>query len=483
VDDGAAAVRGGISLTIAQVATRAIQVGFVALATRSVSESDFGRFSLASGLLVLGSLIADLGTGPALIRLSSRRPDRATDLLGGSVLASFGLGVLGWAATVGVAAAIYSRTQSLDVAVMSASLPFLGINTSLYAALDATGRIPTRAAVSLLQPLVAAGAAGVAVLVTGDIRAALWCAPIAAALCTAAGLFALQRAGLLPHRVRPSAPVLREVFRLALPFALFSGLGSLSARFDLLLLGAHDGAAPAASYDLALRTCETLGYLQSIVTAPTVVLLNRRIAAANLPAARRAYDLAVRLSFVTGGVAAVSVVALAGSIVGLLGGGGYHDSATALAISGTAIWLAFPALVQGSLIMAGNHLRAGLATATALTAITLALDVILIVRFGVRGAAAAAALGVAVTFLGGDLLHRRTLGWPTWLPPAPLWAALAVAFAIGGVLRDRPLVGAPLALLVYGVGVMITGTLGRDEIRRILDGLRRSAAAPGSTGP
>jgi O-antigen/teichoic acid export membrane protein len=360
--------------------------------------------------------------------------------------------------------------------VMSASLPFLGVNTSIYAAFDGTGRIPTRAAVSLLQPVVAAGAAGLAVAVTDDVRAALWCAPIGAALCTLVGLVALRRAGLLPHHLRPSRPILREVLHLALPFALFSGLGSLSARFDLLLLGAHDGSGHAASYDLALRTCETLGYLQSIVTAPTVVLLNRRIEAGNLPAARRAYDLAVRLSFATGGAAAVAVVALAGPIVQVLGGAHYRDSATALAISGVAVWFTFPSLVQGSLILAGNHLRRGLATAAALTTITLALDVVLIFRYGVRGAAVAAALGVLATFVGCDLLHRRTLGWPTWLPPAPLWGAMAAAVAIGAVLRDQPLLGAPLALLVYGVALLGTRTLGVDEVRRIRDGLRRSAA-------
>jgi O-antigen/teichoic acid export membrane protein len=475
-DDGAAAVRGGVALSVAQVATRAVQVVFVALATRSVSEGDFGRFSLASGLLVLGSLVADLGTGPALVRLTSRRPERAGDLLAGSALASVALGVLAWGATVGLAAAVYSHTQMVDVAIMSASLPFLAVNTSISAAFDGTGRIPTRAAVSLLQPLVAAGVAGVAVVVTDDVRAALWCAPIGAGLCTAAGLVALRRAGMLPDRLHPSRPILLEVLRLAVPFALFSGLGSISARFDLLLLGAHDGSARAASYDLALRTCETLAYLQTIVTAPTVVLLNRRIAAGNLPAARRAYDLAVRLSFATGGVVAVAVVALAGPIVGVLGGSDYRDSATALAISGAAIWFTFPSLVQGALILAGNHLRRGLITAGVLTAVTVGLDVALIVRYGVRGAATAAALGVLATFVGVDLLHRRTLGWPTWLPPAPLWVALVLAIAIAAALRDQPVIAAPSALAVYAAALVGTRTLGADEVRRIRDGLRRSAA-------
>jgi O-antigen/teichoic acid export membrane protein len=474
--DGAAALRGGAFLTAAQGATRGLLLLFVIVATRSVSESDFGRFSVASGLLVLGGLVADLGTSPALVRLISRRPERAPDLIGGTLLASGGLGALGWAITVGIGFAAYNGTVGSDVAIMSASLPFFAVNTSLYATLDGTGRIPTRALVATVQPLITAGVAAVLIAATENVRTALWCAPIGAAATTVVGLLALRRAGLLDRGARPDLSLVRQVMRLALPFALFSGLGSLSARFDLLLLGAHDGPDAAASYDLALRSCESLWYLHTVVTVPTMVVLSRRLGDRDREGARRAYDLAVRISYLTGTAVSLLVVVLSGSITDVLGGADYAHASAALAISGSVLWLSYVSFVQGTLILAGDHLRAGLITVVSITAVVVAVDVGLILPFGTPGAAAAAAIGVVATVVGCAILHRRTLGWSTALPPLRLVLVAAVALAAGLLLRRAPVAAGVAVAAVYGAGLAVTRLLPRDELSRILHALRPRAA-------
>lgn len=474
--DGGAAVRSGVFLTGAQGLTRAVQVFFIIVATRSVSEGDFGRFSVSSGLLVLGGLVADLGTGPALTKLTSRRPERAGELLSGTIVSSAVLGALGWVGTTAAAFAIYGSTQATDVAIVCASLPFFAINTSLYAVLDGTGRMPSRATIAAFQPLIAAGVAGGVVAATNDIRAAMWLAPAGAATVTVIGLVVVARAGLLVGGFRPVRPVVREVLQVAAPFAVLSGLGSLSARFDVLLLGALDGPGPAASYDLALRSSEALWYLHTVVTAPTMVLLSRRLGEGDVEGARRAYDFAIRISYITGLGVSLVVVVLSGAIMEVLGGGGYLHSVTALTIGGSVLWLSYVSFVQGTLILAGDHLRAGLLTAGLLSLVTLVLDVGLIIPFGVRGAAVAAALAVAATVGGCALLHHRTLGWSTPLPPLSLGVVAALGLGVGLALRDVPVLAGPAALVTYGVGVAVTGAMTPAEVGRIVRKARDSVA-------
>jgi O-antigen/teichoic acid export membrane protein len=473
--DGRVAAKGSVALLFSQAATRSVQLLFVLVATRMVSPDQFGRFSVAAGMLVLGGLLADLGTAPALVRLASREPEQTPDVLGGTLAASFGLGVVGWVAIAFMASLVYDHTVMVDATIMAASLPFYAMNTSIHAALDGTGRIPVRAKAMFVQPLVAAGVASAVVAYSHDIRLAMWCTPIAAAAASAVGIAVASRSGLLRLGVRPVPHHIGKLLRLAIPFALLSGLGSLSARFDLLLLGAIDGTAASASYDLALRTCETLWYVHTIVTAPTMVLLSHRLGSGDVAGARRAYDMAIRISYISGFAVALVVAVASPAIIDLLGGHDYAHASAALAISASVLWLGYVSFVQGTLILAGDHLKAGLVTAGILTAITIAIDIALIMAFGVIGAACAAALAVIATVIGCAVLHRRTLGWSTAPPQPRLLVVAIVALAAAIPALHTPLLAGVIAMSVYVVGLGIARVVDSDDLALAKTLLRRAA--------
>jgi O-antigen/teichoic acid export membrane protein len=220
-----------------------------------------------------------------------------------------------------------------------------------------------------------------------------------------------------------------------------------------------------------------LWYLQQIITAPTLVVLSRRLGAGDVDGARRAYELAVRMSYLTGLAVSILVVILADPITALLGGEDYLHSATALTICGSVIWLSYVSFVQGMLIMAGDHVRAGLVTAGIFTTLTLGADVALILPFGTRGAAAAAAFGVAATLAGCTILHRRTLGWSTPSPPVRLLAVAAVALAVGWSLRGVPVAAGAATLATYGLGLAGTGVLPVEEAKKLVGALRSPRSA------
>lgn len=476
-DDARRAVRGSVALAAGQATSRGLQLLFVLVATRAVAPDQFGRYSIAAALLVFGAFIGDFGTTRLIIRAVSRDVSSADRILSGTLLPSATLGLLAWAA-VSVAARIgYDPASSIDVAIAGASLPLTAASTSVAGALDGVGRFAARTASNVLQAVLAAGGGALAIWVTQDVRWALACLPAGALVGLASAVWAVRRRGLLWSPLRFDLPEFRMLLRGSVPFALFSGLGALSARFDVTLLSLVKGPADAAAYDVALRSTEALWYLQTLVTGPTMFLLSRRLGAADRRGAQRAFSEAIRLSYLSGLLLSALLVGLHGTLIRLLGGSDYGDAAPALAILGGSLFLTFVGLVQGTAILAGDHLGAGLRTAASITAATVAIDAVLVPAFGVPGAASAGAATALLTCVVFGRFGRRAEGL---LTPWPPWGAVLGAVAAGGTawaLQDLPVVGVPAAVAIFGAAALGTGAVRQEDLRRL-----RRVLSPGSAG-
>ncbi|MEQ1786204.1 MAG: oligosaccharide flippase family protein, partial [Acidimicrobiales bacterium] len=415
-DDVRKAARGSVALGVGQAGARAAQLLFVLLVTRAVSPEQFGRYSIASALLVFGSFVSDFGTTRMIVRTVSRDIARADRLLSGTLLASVALGAVAWAGIVAFAVVAYAGVSTVDVVLAGAALPLMAAGTSFAGALDGAGRFAARSVANLLQACVVALGGAAAVMITDDMRWALACIPLGAL----AGLVVAARAavtrGLLHSRLRVDLAECRGLLRASLPFALFAGLGALSGRFDVTLLSIIDGPADAAAYDVALRGTESLWYLHSLVTGPTLFLLSRRLGAGDRRGAQRAFTEAVRLSYLIGLLLSALLVGLHEPLIRLLGGAAYGDAATALALLGPGLFLTFVGLVQGTLILAGDHHRAGLFVAGAVTAATLALDLVMVPIWGIAGAAGAASITSLLTCVTFAWFGQRSEGLRTPLP-------------------------------------------------------------------
>ncbi|MEA3075340.1 MAG: hypothetical protein QOF60_248, partial [Actinomycetota bacterium] len=131
-DDARAAAQGTVALAGMQVAGRALALGFVLVATRTLSTSDFGRYAIASALLLGASTVADLGTTAAVTKLVSQRADRADDIVGAALLPSAVLGLLSFAGLCAfVLVGGYPAVTRIDVVLAGLGLPFDAVTTTL----------------------------------------------------------------------------------------------------------------------------------------------------------------------------------------------------------------------------------------------------------------------------------------------------------------------------------------------------------------
>lgn len=465
--DTRAATRGAASLFVLQLAGRLAGLAFVVAVTSHVAPDQFGRYSTVAAVVLVANFLADFGTSSAITRRVSRTPGEADDILSGTLLGSFGLGLLAYAAAVAFAYAAYSPSAVVDMAIGAAAVPAASTLSSLLGALDGASLIARRAAITAVQTFVTAAGA-LPVLLGMGIRWALLALALAPALSATLAVVAVRRAGVWRSPLRFDGRCFTGLLRSAIPFAVTGGLAALTMRFDVILLSLFRSAAETARYDLALRLIEAAGYLSTALTGPLLFILSRRLGARDTDGARRAYREALRVLYLVGIPLSVGLAVLARPIITVAAGPGYVEAVTPFAIMAAGQWLTWVIFVQGSLLMAGDFMRRGLAVVALVAGVTVALDLAIVPAAGAVGAAVAMLLAWTFAGLVLDRFHRRTVGIPTTLPPARI---VLPALAMGLVmlpLRDL-LVAVPAVVgaVVYAAGITLTGAVTGADARRL----------------
>ena len=425
-----AAARGGVSLLVTQSLARLVALAFVMVVTRHLVPAEFGRYSAAAAIVLFANFLADFGTTPAVTRLVSRKPQDGAAILSSALQASTVLGLVAYGMALAFTAMAHPTATVSDMAIAGLAIPGASVLSSVLGALDGAGLLARRAVVSALQTVVVALGV-VPVMMGAGVRAPLITLAASPWVALAVASAMARSAGLLRLSPGIDRDQIASLLRSALPFALSGGLAAISMRFDVILLSVVRSAPETASYDLALRVVEAVTYISTAVASPLFFVLNRRFGRGDIGGAASVYTEAVRLLYLLGLPLSITLAVLARPMVDAAFGSRYTAAATPLAILGAGMFVAFVTTVQGTLVMAGDHIRRGLTVSAAIVAFTLALDAVLVPVAGPGGAAAA----MVVTWLAGawafDRHHRRMTGIATPLPPLRVLISVA---AMGGAM-------------------------------------------------
>jgi O-antigen/teichoic acid export membrane protein len=197
-------------------------------------------------------------------------------------------------------------------------------------------------------------------------------------------------------------------------FGLMSYLSSLTSfvnlRFDVLLVNLFAGARQVGLYSVGTSLAEVVWYIAS--AAGTV--LAPRVAASRPDEADRIAEAVSRVVALLAAIAALVLGLLAPWLVVLFFGPDFSDSRW-------AVWLLMPGIVTFSVarvmsmyLLGRNQLKIDLLASFIGFVATLALDLVLIPRFGFRGAAVASSIAYTCT-MAVDIIwvtRRSTMTLP-----------------------------------------------------------------------
>lgn len=476
--DARTAARGSLASALLQVGGRAFTVTFVLAASRELLPDAFSRYSVLAAVVVVGLLLADFGTTATIARAVSRAPSSAKDVLGVAIPASAGLGVLVYAGLAGFAWTLYPRDLAIDVCIGALAVPLGSVSSSLLAALDGIGQIARHAVVTFLQTVVTAGF-GLVLLAGGTgARGVAWALAAGGASALASSALSARQQQIWPKTFFWRPRQVRALLSLALPFAALGLISALSLRFDVLVLSLLSTERATATYDVALRAIEAVLSFNIVIAGPAVYLFSVRLGRRDTAGAQRAFDEAVRLSYLLGLPISTVVVVLHDPLARGIFGDAFAAAGPPLAILGAQVWLAFVAYVQGSLIIAGDFQRRGVLVAAAITAVVVVLDLALVPAFGAQGAASASLVTAVVTVFAFARFHRAHAGITTMVPPPGILLAALAAGVAAWLLRFQVLPAALLlSFLTYALALVVTRSVTASDVARLQAIIGRPPAA------
>jgi len=461
------AARGTLLGILTVVAERGVAFVVVLSLARLLSPDEFGRYGYILAGMALVQVLADQGFEVAAVASMANAPARAGQVL--RALLTWRL-ILWVGVMLPVGALVLPRLAgeaaggSLVASGAAASVcGLLGSSISARSVRRARGAMGAMARVAIADAALGGTAiVGVAAL-GGGLTAIFLARAAASALVTVVALAASpvlsgSRGGA------SAAPPLGEV---AAPLAANALLIAVQTRAGHLAAMALMGAEPVALLAAAARATEVLG----ILPEGALLALFPRMAASPETAIRLAADAARRLAVVVLALVCALVVG-ASRVAALLFGPAYAAAAPAIVVLAWGALFSVTGAVALHAIAALGRQRALVWANVVAAACGIVLQIVLVPRLGLRGAALAT---VATAACGQTVLAILPL---TRAIVVAVWRSVAVAASLAVILASalasvRPdLVGATLATLAFVALVHLLGIVGRADWRALASAVR-----------
>ena len=463
-----------------QTGLRLLQLATSAVLARALGVSDFGDFGYLVAVLTFFQFLGDLGVEKIAVREIARAPERAAELAGAAMTlrAALSVGAAAAAIVFFLLAAPSPRLARIGIlCALTLPLTLASIYPAFY---QAVLRVPAAMRLSLAQGAIASALLLLAALlpfVVPGLRGARL--PLVAAAFALAGPAALTASARLARRdLRPRLAADRaawgRLLRQAAPLAFNSICILVSLRADQVILRDLKGPVALGHYSAALRLFDAFTMVPAVLLLSGFPLMARAAGEAPERLARTAaWNYKLLSAFIL--PVALAVTILAEPILRALFGAPYAPAAAALSLLTWSLFFSFSAMVTFDAITAAGRQRIFVVLSIFTTAVNLGLNLWLIPRRGVTGAAIAALVYSAANLPVLAMLRETRPLVASFARESgrPFFATgiLALAF-VAGVPRAPFLV---LLLPAYFLLLRLTGAIGPADLDRLRRALRRRA--------
>jgi len=385
-----------------------ILIGIVVSAwvARYLGPDAFGKLNYAAAIVALLGALATLGLDSVVVRELVKEPDARHPLLG----TAFTLRLLSGALCIG-GAVLYAwlarsedPTTMLLVAIFSIGLLAYGFDV---VDLWFQSRLASRYSVIAKNGAFLVVSAGrVALILAGaSVVAFAWAGLLETLLASAGLVVAYRLSGERIRAWRLSLARAADLLRPGVPL-MFAGLAvAVYIRIDQIMLAEMIGDASVGIYSAAVRISEGLYFIPMvIVTSLVPVIIASKSADQALFTSRmqHLYDVMVAAAVAV----ALPLSLLAPLVINLLYGPQYASAAPVLAIQAWACVFVFLGIASSSHLLAENLTVISLYRTLIGAAVNVALNLVLIPRHGVLGAAYASLISYGVSTFALILFSR-----------------------------------------------------------------------------
>ncbi len=506
--------RGGVLNLAAAGITGIANLALIIMVTRGFSPTVAGVFFAATTLFLLGTRFTELGVNTGLVYFLARyrvlgQQDRIRQLLRAAYPPVLAASVLGGAVLFIFAPTWAKLAVKGDpgqfttlLRILAIFLPLAAISDTCLAATRGYGQMrPTALIEKVARPIAQLLLIGLAIVVgTGSALTLAWVAPYAGTALAAWAWFAMIRrrrtraeAAAEPLRVPRSAPastraLAAEFWKFTMPRAATDVVQLALQRFDIVLIAALRGPRDAAIYAAVTRFLVVGQMVNQALTQVVEPKLSELIGKGDHEASRTVYQTSTCWIVLLNWPFYLSFAVCAPLVLQLFGPA-YQSGRSVAIILGAAMLIASACGMVGTVLNMAGRTTWNLGNAVLALTVNVSLDLVLIPRFGILGAA----LGWAAAIVTMNLVPLTQINFSLGLHPMGRGTRLAILLSAGcfGVLPFAVSLvagdGTVALLLALAVGaVSYLGLCWRFRRQLDLDALlalrRRRRRAPAADG-
>jgi PST family polysaccharide transporter len=381
-----------------------LSIGLVVNAwlVRYLGAEQLGLLSFAQSIIVIASVVSQLGLETILVRDLVRQPDSDLEILGTALR----MRVAGWIATLALATATAVWLRPGDTKALW--LTWACSLTALAQTLDivetwfqSRTRVAPVAIARLSAFLVGAVVKVIAILAHAPLETIALILSAEALLSSAGLVVAYVREGGTPRRWRVSRARALGLMRDAWPLMLNGMAIVISVRVDQMIVTTLRGTAENGIYAAAQKLTEIIFYIPTAVSAAANPILLKSHHRDPVEYTRRLQRV---FSALAGAGLLIAVIVSVGAplIIRILFGPAFHESARVLAIQAWSCPPLFLGIAQTNWFIAENRQRGLLVRSALAAAASVALNFLLVPRMGARGAA----LTMLISQTGAQILFN-----------------------------------------------------------------------------
>lgn len=380
-------------------------LGTAVLTARALGPGGRGEFSLATSLVTLAAALCSLGLGAAATYHTARAASSGPLAFGNAALAGLMLGLI----VVGVGDAVilgrhvtFRGVPEADLVVVLFALPFLLAAANIQSVYQGLRKFREYNAITVVQATLPLPLIGIAIAVGGGVRAAVVATVAAAVVLFVAVVTVAQRSSCIRWRI--DLPYVRALAAYGIRVHPANMLAYLGYRIDVFLVDGYKGVAAVGLYGAGVVIAEGL-WMPSQAVSTT---LFPTIAAEESELARRVITpMVTRSTLWLTAILGAILFLVSSPVVDLLYSSRFGASSGVLRILVPGIVLYAAARVLGNDVAARGRPLVSSVIAAGIVGFNIALNVVLIPRYGIDGAAWASTGSYSLAFLASAAVYRK----------------------------------------------------------------------------
>ena len=453
-------------LSISEFIGRLLRVAIIIYAARLLGAAGWGTFSYLTSLAAVFTIFSDIGISSVLVREVAKSPADEARYFSTTFIIKLALTVISFVVLVFVTPYFtkiaLSKTLLILIGLLFIFDSLRRFGTSLFRAKE---KMEKEALVNITTQIIIVTGGFVALSISDTPES------LAAAYALGAGVGLLVISFFLKSQIRRlfstfDKTLVRSIIKAAWPLSLAAIFGMLLVNTDTVMVGWFRTAKAVGYYSAAQKPIALLYILPSLIVGGFFPAL-ARLAKTKSGEFRRILEKALVMIMTIAFPLSIGIVLTADKIVSLLYGDAYHLSALPLRILALTVITAFPIGIIIHAVFAHDKQKTLVPLWGAGVVLNIALNLFLIPRHGISGAAWASLLTQIVvnSLIWIKMKKLNYFSVEKHLPPILLATfMMSIAILLLIQLNTHILVIVPLAILVYFGSLLFSGV---NPIRQI----------------